>query len=199
MMGRLSTPEEFKGAGLFLLSKASSFMVRASYHLHVPRCVKTWFRVDLVDWLEPHHRWRPHCLVNGHRFLYALFSDSVSNTPSRGKRRRDMGLCVRSRFVSFRVRLSVVSGFALARVKLLHQFTTLTTICPPRILDFHPSKILSVSHLVPRLAPHPKAEKGVLRGWRCTACIGAESRFPPSFHLTLLIMPYNTGPNRICP
>ncbi|KAK0640354.1 putative oxidoreductase [Lasiodiplodia hormozganensis] len=26
MMGRLSTPEEFKGAGLFLLSKASSFM-----------------------------------------------------------------------------------------------------------------------------------------------------------------------------
>lgn len=30
MMGRLSTPEEFKGAGLFLLSKASSFMVRKS-------------------------------------------------------------------------------------------------------------------------------------------------------------------------
>ncbi|EOD44410.1 putative oxidoreductase protein [Neofusicoccum parvum UCRNP2] len=26
MMGRLATPEEFKGAGLFLLSKASSFM-----------------------------------------------------------------------------------------------------------------------------------------------------------------------------
>lgn len=78
MMGRLATPEEFKGAGLFLLSKASSFMVRIIQFL-LPKTVSRWFRlrqsgVDLVDWLEPHHRWRPHRLVKEYAFHLAAHS-----------------------------------------------------------------------------------------------------------------------------
>lgn len=78
MMGRLATPEEFKGAGLFLLSKASSFMVRIIQFL-LPKTVSRRFRlrqsgVDLVDWLEPHHRWRPHGLVKECAFRLAAHS-----------------------------------------------------------------------------------------------------------------------------
>ena len=36
MLGRLSTPEEYKAAGLFLLSRASSYMVSGAPMLHCP-------------------------------------------------------------------------------------------------------------------------------------------------------------------
>lgn len=57
MLGRISIPEEYKSAGLFLLSRASSYMVG------IPIVIND-YRLMWVDWLESDHGRRDYGVVN---------------------------------------------------------------------------------------------------------------------------------------
>jgi NAD(P)-dependent dehydrogenase (short-subunit alcohol dehydrogenase family) len=59
MLGRISKPEEYKAAGLFLLSRASSYMVCFDRHLTLDTNTANL----VVDWSKPRHRRRLHSLV----------------------------------------------------------------------------------------------------------------------------------------
>ncbi|OMP88798.1 D-arabinitol 2-dehydrogenase [ribulose-forming], partial [Diplodia seriata] len=196
MMGRLSTPEEFKGAGLFLLSKASSFMVRAFHFLSFPsRWQKIRFSVDLLDWLEPHHRRRPHCLVekesSDQPFFYALFSDYASDTPSRGKRRRDTRLYIRSRFVCFRDCFPLGFESTPTGIKLLphpHQITRFTTTQVPSIVNRSSIDVV----------PHIQRRRMEFCGGGVERPALARKPRPPSLpSLNILIRPYPGVSNRL--